>query len=57
MYLEDIFTVHANLAGIPGISIPMGMNKENMPLGLQLMAPSFKEANLLAFAKYCTDEL
>jgi aspartyl-tRNA(Asn)/glutamyl-tRNA(Gln) amidotransferase subunit A len=57
MYLEDIFTVHANLAGIPGISIPMGMNKENMPLGLQLMAPSFEEAKLLAFAKYCVDEL
>ena len=57
MYLEDIFTVHANLAGIPGISIPMGMNKENMPLGLQLMAPSFEEAKLFAFAKYCVDEL
>ncbi len=57
MYLEDIFTVHANLSGIPGISIPMGTNKENMPLGLQLMTPAFEEAKLLSFAKYCVDEL
>jgi aspartyl-tRNA(Asn)/glutamyl-tRNA(Gln) amidotransferase subunit A len=47
MYLEDIFTVHANLAGIPAISIPAGQNKENMPFGLQLMAPPFMESSLL----------
>lgn len=47
MYLEDIFTVHANLAGIPAISIPVGKNAQNLPFGLQLMAPPFMEANLL----------
>jgi len=52
MYLEDIFTVHANLAGIPGISIPNGTNSEGMPLGIQLMADRFKEDQLLAFSRY-----
>ncbi len=52
MYLEDIFTVHANLAGIPGISLPSGTNSEGMPLGIQLMANRFEEDQLLAFARY-----
>lgn len=50
MYLEDIFTVHANLAGTPAISIPLGTNSENMPFGIQLMAPAFKEADMFAFS-------
>lgn len=50
MYLEDIFTVQANLAGVPALSIPIGKNAEGMPFGLQLMADDFKEAELLAFA-------
>jgi aspartyl-tRNA(Asn)/glutamyl-tRNA(Gln) amidotransferase subunit A len=51
MYLEDIYTVQANLAGIPAISVPV-WEKDNMPLGLQIMANDFEEAKLLAFAKY-----
>ena len=51
MYLEDIFTVQANLAGIPAISLPMGKNKKEMPFGIQLMGKDFDEANLLAFSK------
>lgn len=50
MYLEDIYTVHANLSGIPAISLPLGLHSNNMPFGIQLMAPSFKEAELLAFS-------
>ncbi len=49
MYLEDIFTVHANLAGLPAISIPTGQSK-NLPLGTQFMAPVFCEKRLLAIA-------
>ncbi len=49
MYLEDIFTIAVNLAGIPGMSIPCGM-KNNLPIGLQLIAPSFSEAKLLNVA-------
>ena len=50
MYLEDIYTVQANIAGIPAISIPAGVNENNMPFGLQLMAAPFNEELLLASA-------
>jgi aspartyl-tRNA(Asn)/glutamyl-tRNA(Gln) amidotransferase subunit A len=51
MYLEDIFTVQANLVGVPAISIPAGKNKNNMPIGIQLMAKQFEENSLLNLAK------
>lgn len=51
MYLEDIFTVQANLAGTPAISLPLGKTKENMPFGIQLMAKAFNESDLFAFSK------
>jgi aspartyl-tRNA(Asn)/glutamyl-tRNA(Gln) amidotransferase subunit A len=51
MYLEDIYTVQANIAGIPAISIPAGVNENNMPFGLQLMAAPFEEELLLASAR------
>ncbi len=50
MYLEDIFTVQANLAGMPAISLPLGKNKEGLPFGIQFMANAFEEEKLLAFA-------
>ncbi len=50
MYLADIYTVTANLAGVPGISIPCGENHEKLPIGLQLFAPHFDEATLLRVA-------
>ena len=46
MYLNDINTVLANLAGIPGISIPMGMAENNMPCGMQLLAPAMQDERL-----------
>lgn len=52
MYLEDIFTVQSNLAGIPSISLPLGQHSNGLPFGIQLMAPSFKEGELLQFSKY-----
>lgn len=48
MYLADIFTVHANIVGIPAISFPYGSDNENMPIGLQLMANHEEEGKLLA---------
>ncbi|MDA8142264.1 MAG: Asp-tRNA(Asn)/Glu-tRNA(Gln) amidotransferase subunit GatA [Desulfobacteraceae bacterium] len=50
MYLSDIYTLSANLAGIPGISVPCGFSQEGLPIGLQLMGPHFQEGRLLAAA-------
>ena len=47
MYLADIYTVYANLAGIPAVSIPLFKHSNGMPFGLQLMANRFKELPLL----------
>ena len=52
MYLEDLFTVQASVSGVPSISIPNGEDKDGLPIGLQIMANSFKEADLYAFANY-----
>lgn len=51
MYLEDIFTVPANIAGIPAISVPSGKTHLGLPLGLQLMAPHFGESTIFQLAK------
>ena len=51
MYLSDIYTITANLAGIPGVSVPCGFTKSNLPIGLQLLAPAFAEENLLRTAR------
>ena len=50
MYLSDIFTISVNLAGIPGISIPCGFTKGNLPIGLQLLGRHFDEASVLRAA-------
>ena len=47
MYLEDIFTVTVNMAGLPGLSVPAGLSGEGTPLGLQLIGKPFDEATLL----------
>ncbi len=51
MYLSDIYTTSANLAGIPGINIPIGNNKEGLPIGMQLMANQFEELKLLRLGR------
>lgn len=43
MYLEDVFTLPANLAGVPGISFPVGFDRDGLPVGMQLMGPHFRE--------------
>jgi aspartyl-tRNA(Asn)/glutamyl-tRNA(Gln) amidotransferase subunit A len=50
MYLADIYTVTADLAGIPGISVPCGQTKENLPIGLQILGKHFDEATVLRVA-------
>ena len=51
MYLADIYTVLANLVGIPGISLPLAADKQGLPIGIQLLAGKFEEAKLLAFSE------
>ncbi|MDD5772062.1 MAG: Asp-tRNA(Asn)/Glu-tRNA(Gln) amidotransferase subunit GatA [bacterium] len=50
MYLSDIFTISVNLAGIPGISIPCGFSKGNLPIGLQILGRPFDEGTILQIA-------
>ncbi len=50
MYLSDIYTVTANLAGIPGISLPCGTNREGLPLGIQILGKHFDEATVIRLA-------
>ena len=51
MYLEDIFTVQANIVGCPAISVPNGVHSNGLPIGLQLMGRDFEEGDLLNMAK------
>ncbi len=51
MYLSDVFTIPANLAGIPGVSIPCGFTGDNLPVGVQLMGRHFDEITLLKVAR------
>ena len=51
MYLNDIFTVPASLAGLPGISLPVGLDKSGLPIGMQLIAKAFDEMGLISTAQ------
>jgi aspartyl-tRNA(Asn)/glutamyl-tRNA(Gln) amidotransferase subunit A len=51
MYLSDIYTISVNLAGLPGMSLPCGFTKTNLPIGLQLIGKPFAEADLLAMGR------
>ncbi len=57
MYLMDVYTVTANLAGIPGLSMPCGFSQEGLPIGLQIQASHFEEAKLLRLAHALEAEL
>jgi aspartyl-tRNA(Asn)/glutamyl-tRNA(Gln) amidotransferase subunit A len=57
MYLADIYTVTADLAGIPGISVPCGQTKSGLPIGLQILGKHFDEATILRLAHVVEHEL
>jgi len=50
MYLEDVFTLPANLAGVPGMTFPVGFDEKGLPIGMQLMGPHFREEILFEIA-------
>ncbi len=51
MYLNDVFTVTVNLAGLPGISVPVGLDRQGLPLGMQLIGRPWDEGGLLNLAQ------
>lgn len=51
MYLADLFSVHANVAGVPAMSVPCGKDKQGLPIGLQITANDFNEEGLFQFSK------
>lgn len=57
MYLADICTVSVNIAGLPGISIPVGVDKEGMPIGMQLIGNRFQEETILNAAYTLEQEI
>ena len=52
MYLQDIFTVHTNIVGLPAISLPIGKHSNSLPFGIQLMSGKFKENQLFELSKF-----
>jgi aspartyl-tRNA(Asn)/glutamyl-tRNA(Gln) amidotransferase subunit A len=57
MYLNDIYTTSANLAGIPGISIPVGNDSKGLPVGMQLMADQFDELTIMKMCRYLDEKI
>ncbi|MFY7919487.1 MAG: amidase family protein, partial [Chryseotalea sp.] len=57
MYLADVYSVYANIAGIPAISVPCGSDLQNLPIGLQIMAADFQEIKLLSIAHRLKEKL
>ena len=53
MYLSDIYTVSANLCGLPGISVPVGEDRQGLPVGMQILGDCFRERTILAIARAC----
>ena len=54
MYLADLFSVQANVVGVPGISVPCGIDDNGLPIGLQVIANDFEELKLFQFSKLLT---
>ena len=52
MYMSDSCTIPANLAGLPAISIPTGINNDGMPYSIQIMSPELTDSSLLNFSSY-----
>jgi len=57
MYLQDIYTVHANLTGNPAISIPVGKDDKGLPFGLQIISDHFCEKEMFDYANLLTQLL
>lgn len=56
-FMDDVLVIPVNMAGLPGLNIPIGFNKDHMPIGLQVIANSFEEAKIYQFAAYLEKKL
>lgn len=56
MYMQDIYTISANLAGVPALSMPIGFDKKKRPIGMQLQGPLLRDAEVLSFAAHFANE-
>ena len=56
-FLDDVLVIPANMAGLPGINVPIGFGKDNMPIGLHIIGDSFAEAKLYQLASFIEKEL
>jgi aspartyl-tRNA(Asn)/glutamyl-tRNA(Gln) amidotransferase subunit A len=54
MYLADLFSVQANVVGVPALALPCGKDKQGLPIGLQVIADDFEESKLLHFSDAIT---
>ncbi len=57
MYLSDVFTVPMSLAGVPGMSIPVGYSDKGLPVGMQLVANYFQEAKIFQLSRFLEERL
>ena len=56
-YKEDVFTITANVVGLPSLSIPFGKGETGLPLGIQIMGKKFDESNIYKLAKFVEDKI
>ena len=56
-FMDDILTIPVNMAGLPGMSLPIGLSKERLPIGMQIIANSFDEANIYKLASFIEKEI
>ena len=56
-FLDDILTIPVNMAGLPGMSLPIGFSKEYLPIGMQIIANRFEEAKIYQLASYIEKKL
>ena len=56
-FLDDVLVIPVNMAGLPGLNIPIGFDKDNMPIGMQIIGNSFEEAKIYKLASYLEKEL
>lgn len=55
--MDDILVIPVNMAGLPGLNMPIGFDKENMPIGMQIIGNSFEEAKIYKLASYLEKKL